>query len=591
MCGIAGIMTLDGSSPSDNLLNTFIMSLLHRGPDGDGKHISGNVALIQTRLAIIDLPTGDQPIYAFNKHGSKCALVANGEIYNYLELREKLGRQVFTTQSDCELPLHYYLRYGLKYVDHLRGMYAIAIHDTQDKRLILSRDPFGIKPLYYAETSKGFIFASELQALLATGLVERELNGTAQNELLQLQFTCGVKTVIKGIRRVLPGETLVVKNGRIVERNRSHAIPRNGASMMSDGQALAELDKALNDAVDVHQRSDVPYGMFFSGGVDSSILLAVMQRLNSKPVQAFTAGFEGASTVDERGHARIVAKAAGAEYTELNFSDEDFWQLLPKIAQIMDDPAADYAVLPTYLLASKAKEAGLKVILTGDGGDEIFGGYARYRRAQRWRILGGRPMRSKGIFENMGILRDEQSWGRSVQDAETENNQPGRSKLQIAQAVDCADWLPNDLLGKLDRCLMAFGVEGRVPFLDRQLAEFAYPLSDRQKVKRKYGKWLLRKWLEINFPVSDPFSRKRGFTVPVGEWILKRGQALGELIIKQPCIQEACKVERIPRLFQSSDQKAGKAAWTLLFYSLWYRAHILGKDPVGDVMETLSEPI
>ncbi len=591
MCGIAGIMTLDGSSPRVSLLDKFVASLLHRGPDGDGKYILGNVALIQTRLSIIDLPTGDQPIYAFNKHGSKCALVANGEIYNYLELRQELGRQVFTTQSDCELPLHYYLRYGLKFVDHLRGMYAIAIHDTQKKRLILSRDPFGIKPLYYAGTSKGFIFASELQALLATGLVERELNSDAQNELLQLQFTCGSKTVIKGIHRVLPGETIVVENGRIVERNRSQAIPRSRASMLSDDQALVQLDKTLNDTVDIHQRSDVPYGMFLSGGVDSSIVLAMMQRLNSKPVQAFTAGFSGTSTADERGHARTVAKAAGAEHTELNFSDTDFWALLPKIAQIMDDPAADYAVLPTYLLASKAKESGLRVILTGEGGDELVGGYARYRRAQRWPILGGRAMRSKGIFENMGILRDEQSWVRSVQDAETKNNQPERSKLQIAQAVDCTDWLPNDLLGKLDRCLMAFGVEGRVPFLDRQMAEFAYPLSDRQKIKQQHGKWLLRKWLEIHFPVSDPFSRKRGFTVPVGEWILKRGFALGEIIIKQPCIQEACKVEQIPRLFQSSDPKAGKAAWTLLFYALWYRAHILEKDPVGDVMETLSESI
>jgi asparagine synthase (glutamine-hydrolysing) len=591
MCGIAGIMTLDGSSPSDTLLNTFVTSLLHRGPDGDGRHTAGNVGLIQTRLAIIDLSTGDQPIYAFNKYGNKCALVANGEIYNYLELRQELGRQAFTTQSDCELPLHLYLRHGLEFVDHLRGMYAIAIHDVQENRLVLSRDPFGIKPLYYAETSEGLIFASELQALLATGLVERGLNNTARNELLQLQFTCGAETVIKGICRVLPGETLVVENGRIIERQRRQALSPSDVSVISVDQAVANLDKTLEDTIDIHQRSDVPYGMFLSGGVDSSIVLAMMQRLNSNPVQAFTAGFSGTNTVDERNHARIVAKAAGAEHMEINFSDEDFWRLLPKIAQAMDDPAADYAVLPTYLLASKAKECGLKVILTGEGGDELFGGYARYRRAQRWRIFVGRPMRSKGIFEKMGILRDEGSWRHGMQDAEAENTQPGRSKLQISQAIDCADWLPNDLLGKLDRCLMTFGIEGRVPFLDRQIAEFAYSLPDGLKMKQKHGKWLLRKWLEINSPISDPFSRKRGFTVPVGEWILKRGRVLGELIAKQPCIQESCNVERVPGLFQSSDPKAGKAAWTLLFYALWYRAHILGQEPIGGVMETLSEPI
>jgi asparagine synthase (glutamine-hydrolysing) len=315
----------------------------------------------------------------------------------------------------------------------------------------------------------------------------------------------------------------------------------------------------------------------------------MMDRLNPQPVQAFTAGFSGISAGDERDHARAVAKAAGAEHTEINFSDKDFWQLLPEIAKVMDDPAADYAVLPTYLLASKAKQAGLKVILTGEGGDELFGGYARYRRAQRWRILGGRRMRSKGIFQGLGIVRGDASWRRGMELAEKEAVQPGRSQLQTTQAVDCADWLPNDLMTKLDRCLMAFGVEGRVPFLDRQMAEFAYPLPDPLKVKHKHGKWLLRKWLETGLPVSKPFSRKRGFTVPVGEWISERGRTLGELVAKQPGIQEACHVDSIPGLFQATDTKAGKAAWTLLFYALWHRAHILGLEPTGNVMETLSD--
>lgn len=589
MCGIAGIMTLDGSSPSDILLNTFISSLLHRGPDGDGRHVTGNVGLIQTRLAIIDLLTGDQPIYAFNQHGKKCALVANGEIYNDVELRQSLGHQAYTTQSDCEPPLHLYFQHGLSFVEHLRGMYAIAIHDIQEECLILARDPFGIKPLYYAETPKGFVFASELQSLLASGLVDRALNNSARNELLQLQFTCGDETTIKGIHRVLPGETLVVRKGRIVARKRRQILPARGTVAIPVDQALAQLDEMLSNTVDIHQRSDVPYGMFLSGGVDSSVLLTMMQRLNQKPVQTFTAGFSDTTATDERDHACAVAKAAGAEHTEVNFSSDDFWKLLPRIAQAMDDPAADYAVLPTYLLAWRAKEAGLKVILTGEGGDELFGGYARYRRAQRWRILGGRAMRSKGIFEKMGVLRKETPWRMGMENAEREMNQPGRSKLQIAQAVDCVDWLPNDLLVKLDRCLMAFGIEGRVPFIDQQMAEFAHRLPDELKIRRKYGKWLLRKWLGTKLPESLPFSRKRGFTVPVGEWILSRSRELSNLMVKQPCIQEVCYVDRLPGLFQSSDPKAGKAAWTLLFYALWHRAHVMGREPVGGVMETLSE--
>ena len=317
--------------------------------------------MVQTRLAVIDLKSGDQPIYETG--GS--ALIANAEIYNYLELRATLGGIPQSTQSDCEPPLHLYCRDGLSFAELLRGMYAIAIHDPVKARLVLSRDPFGIKPLYYVETDDYFAFASEPQALLAAGAAVPELAPEHRNELLQLQFTCGRSTIFKGINRVLPGETLVVRGGRIVERRRRLALPAGGPKKIGIDEGLSKLDAALEDSVRIHQRSDVPYGLFLSGGIDSSSILALMSRLNERPVKAYTAGFSGTAVADERDHARDLAKTVGAEFHAINFTDTDFWSLLPEIASTMDDPAADYAILPTYKLAREAAR-DLKVIISGD---------------------------------------------------------------------------------------------------------------------------------------------------------------------------------------------------------------------------------
>ena len=593
MCGIAGVITLDGSLPDEKIIKQLEDALAHRGPDGRGRHTVAGVSMVHTRLSIIDLKTGDQPFHAGAGEKAGAALVANGEIYNYLELRDGLADVAFSTRSDCEPPLHLYLRHGLEFSDHLRGMYAIAIHDAGhdagNGRVVLARDPFGIKPLYYAETGLGLAFASEPQALVKAGLVAPVLRTEARDELLQLQFTCGAESAFEGIRRVLPGETLAIEKGRIVERRRRRALPDEGPRSLSEEEAIEELHRALVDSVTVHQRSDVPYGMFLSGGVDSSALLALMRDLNNTPVQAFTAGFPDSSVADERAHAQDVAKAAGAHFEAVEFSQQDFWRLLPEIAAVMDDPAADYAVLPTYKLARRASQHGLKVILSGEGGDELFGGYGRYRRAMRAKWLGGRPMRSAGAFDGLEVLRqDSMQWRSSIAAAEAAQSLPGRSRLQICQAVDCADWLPHDLLGKLDRCLMAHGVEGRVPFLDPVVADIAFRLPDKLKARGGTGKWLLRKWLERNLPEARPFDPKRGFTVPVGDWIATRGKDLGPLMAKQPCIEQACRPGAVERLFATPGAKQGKAAWNLLFFALWHKIHIQGGRPEEDVFATLE---
>ncbi len=582
MCGIAGYMVQEGApdtGPMDRMLET----LAHRGPDGRARASVGGASLGHVRLAIIDLETGNQPFVS--QHGT--ALIANGEVYNFVELRDDLGGEKFSTNSDCEPPLRLFDLNGKGYAEKLRGMYAIAITEAGGENLHLSRDPFGIKPLYYTSVSGGIAFTSEPQALIKAGFIEPEVRIESRHDLLQHQFTRGAETIYQGVYRVLPGETLSVSPAGVERTALKPALPDAAPSDWAEDEALKLLDEAFMDSVAVHQRSDVPFGMFLSGGVDSSAVLAAMRDLNDTPVECFTAGFSGSSAADEREHAERVAKAAGARHHSVDFSEDDFWSLLPRIAQILDDPTADYATLPTYKLGGLAADHGLKVILSGEGGDELFAGYGRYRRLLRPRLLGGRAMRRKGLFDDLDVLRDR-SADAKIEPPVSKN----WTKLQAAQALDCQDWLPNDLLIKLDRCLMAHSVEGRTPFLDPVVADVAMRLPDDLKIRNGLGKYLLRKWLEQKLPEADPFAKKRGFTVPVDEWISRKAKQAGELVAARDAVGEIAEPDKVRALFKSLEgtpaRHAGQAAWRLLFYALWHRANIQGKAPIGDVFETLS---
>jgi asparagine synthase (glutamine-hydrolysing) len=585
MCGIAGLILSTGAPPPDPVvISRLIDALHHRGPDGTGHAVVGRVALLQNRLAIIDLVTGDQPFFS-----GSATLVANGEVYNYRELRDAMPDVRFATNSDCEPPLHYWLRDGADYASQLRGMYAIAIHERQQHSVTLTRDPFGIKPLYIAQVTGGLAFASEAQALLEAGLVQRRVRPAAREELLQLQFTTGADTIFEGIQRVLPGETITCADGHILDRRRISWIPEGGPENIDEDAALARLDRALEESVDLHQRADVPYGMFLSGGVDSATLITLMARLNKEPVRAFTAGFDTPGAADEREHAAAVAKAVGAHHDSIEVTEAMVWEHLPEIVACMDDPAADYAIIPTWFLARRARQ-DVKVVLTGEGGDEIFAGYDRYRKAIRpwWR--GGRTMWARGSFDKVPVLRTQPStWRDGMAAAEARALDSGMSRLAAAQATDMTDWLPNDLLLKADRCLMAHAVEGRTPFLDKGVAAAAFRLPDGMKVRDGVGKWILRKWLEKNLPMARPFAPKQGFTVPVGEWIKGRGSALGPLVARQPGVLEIAHPDRVEALFRDIRRwRHGFACWKLLFYALWHRRHILGLPPNGDVFETLA---
>jgi asparagine synthase (glutamine-hydrolysing) len=586
MCGIAGLILAPGAAPPEPaVLGRLIDALAHRGPDGTGHTVVGRVALVHNRLSIIDLVTGDQPLFA-----GAATLVANGEVYNYRELRAAMPQAHFATNSDCEPPLLLWLRDGADYAEHLRGMYAIAIHERAARTVTLTRDAFGIKPLYTAQIGDGLAFASEPQALIAAGLVRPVVRPAAREELLQLQFNTGAETIFQGIHRVLPGETLTCADGHVIERRRLSPLPEGGPETITEDAALARLDRALEESVDLHQRSDVPYGMFLSGGIDSTSLLTLMARLNSQPVLAYTAGFDAPGAADEREHAGAVARALGARHETIEINEQMVWQHLPEIVGCMDDPAMDYAIIPTWFLARRARQ-DVKVVLSGEGGDELFAGYGRYRKAMRpwWR--GGRVMHARGSFDRVNVLRARpMGWRDGIAASEAASSDGERSRLAAAQATDCADWLPHDLLLKLDRCLMAHAVEGRTPFLDAGVAAAAFRLPDALKINGRMGKWLLRRWLEKQLPMAQPFAPKQGFTVPIGAWIKGRGSQLGPLVAAQPGVAEIADPAKVIALFGGiTERRDGFAAWKLLFYALWHRRHILGLPPSGDVFETLAQ--
>ncbi len=578
-----------GAGVPPGRLDVMGRALAHRGPDGQHDYVAGSVGFRHARLAIIDLETGDQPLH----DDAGRALVVNGEIYNYVELRAALPGVAWRTQGDCEPLLALYERHGLDFLAGVRGMFALALHDPGRGRVVLARDPFGIKPLYYAVEPDGVVFASEPQAIVAArqaaaGANRQDIRPEAAYELLQLQFTTGRDTIFQGIARLLPGEILVVEDGAVVDRRHCPPVLPETLRRQAEPAALAALDRVVMDSVALHERSDVPYGLFLSSGIDSSAILTAMARRDAEPVRSYTAAFPETGVHDERETAAALARAAGARHTELPVTADTFFARLPEIAACLDDPVADYAVVPNFLLAERAAQ-DVKVVLCGIGGDEVFAGYSRYRRQALPRWLGGRPRRRKGPCDGLDLFNARLTgWRDGLAAAEAEAAAHAFNGLQRAQALDFADWLPHSVLTALDRCLMRFGIEGRTPLLDRAVADFGFALPNGLKLRGRQGKYLLRRWLADANPAARPFARKLGFTVPVGEWIARDGARLGALVARQPGVAELCRAETVRQVFASPDKAHRLLAWRLLFFALWHRRHVCGLAPDGGTLACLD---
>ena len=593
MCGIAGMLMRHGE-PDEGVLRRMATALAHRGPDDLGIHQAGPVGLVNTRLSIIDLEGGHQPMV-----DDRLALVANSEIYNFVELRPPLearGRR-FRSASDSEIILHAYALDGLRALSSLHGMFAFALYDREAGELVLARDRLGIKPLYYAELPDRFLFASELKALLAVWPREPELEPRALVEFLQHRFNTGETGLVRGIRRLAPGTALVVDAKLRLREHRYWSPLEQRPRRIGLDEAAEEFEPLVRRVMIEHLRADVPYGLFLSSGVDSGSLLALITELSGRPVQTFTAGYTEVRASDELGQAAALALRFGAKHNEVVLDREAVFRRLPYTVWSTDDLLHDYASLPTSFLAERA--AGeLKVVLTGEGGDEVFAGYGRYRRHPVQRFLQNLVAPGSGGFRTRGYWRDRwvrQTFGPELRAAARSRRAPfiaawqraprSWSALSRGQYVDLTTYLPDDLLVKLDRVLMGFGVEGRVPFVDHRMVEFGLSLPDPLKVAGRTGKLVLRRWAERRLPHDHVRRRKRGFFVPIRQWL--HGDLLDQLaslLPENPALQRWFKPAGVAALVREQQRggNTSRALWGLMQIAIWHRIFVEGQVPGRD---------
>jgi asparagine synthase (glutamine-hydrolysing) len=590
MCGVAGILARHGS-PDEGALRRMGAALAHRGPDDLGVHLAGPFGLLQTRLAIIDLERGHQPMV-----DGALVLAANGEIYNFVELRRQLearGRH-FSTASDSETILHAYALDGIEAVASLHGMFAFALYDAERRELILARDRLGIKPLYYACLPDRFLFASEVKALLAAWPGERELDPGALVQYLQNRFNTGDTSLVRGIRRLPPGTVLRVDADLCLRESPYWSPLAVRPRDLDFDQAAEEFEPLFRQVMVEHLRADVPYGLFLSGGVDSAVVLAMVSELTGRPVRTFSIGYRDTALGDELPDAASIARRFGARHSEIALDRDLVFRRLPHTVWATDDLLQDYAALPTSFLAEHAARE-LKVVLTGEGGDEAFAGYGRYRRTPLQRLLKNLVTPGSGGFRTRGQWRDRwarQAFGAELRAATAAQRAPfiaawratprGWSHVTRCQYTDLVTWLSDDLLVKLDRVLMGFGLEGRVPFLDHRVVEFGLSLPDALKIGPRQGKLFLKRWAERRLPPEHLWRRKRGFYVPVRQWFHGAFlDKLGARLPHHPMIQRWFLPEGVAALVreQRMGGNASRAIWGLMQLAIWHRIFIEGHVP------------
>ena len=639
MCGIAGILEFGRDARADlGALRTMCRIMAHRGPDDDGFYTDGPAGIGMRRLSIVDLATGHQPIS--NEDGSLW-IVFNGEIYNHLSLREQLIARghSYRTHSDTETIIHLFEEYGRDCVQHLRGMFAFAIWDRNKKTLFIARDRLGIKPLYYQLTPERMLFGSEVKVLLAHGSVRPEFNRAALPEFLAFGYLSGEETFYSGIRKLLPGHTMEMDaNGKLEIRQYWDLDSSSPHESRDQSYYVRSYRELLEGAVNSHLMSDVPLGVFLSGGLDSSAVAALMTNIRREPIETFSVGY-GEQAYSELPFAHIVSEHVKSQHREVLVSEQDFFSALPHLIWHEDEPIVWPSSVSLYFVAKLARER-VTVVLTGEGSDETLAGYTRYAftlknaaldRAYRSIVPGGlrRGLRNavatsallgataRRKLEHTFLAKDGASWGSFYFDnffsafAETEQNELLTSEfasefapstayknvldywehssgemLQRLLYTDIKTYLV-ELLMKQDNMSMAASIESRVPFLDHVLVEFATRIPREVQIKGLAGKTILKKAVEDILPHSIIYRPKLGFPTPWSGWLAgPRLDTIREMLLEPRSLDRGYfRREAIERLFNEHRAKHRDnydRIWRLLNLELWHRVCLEG-EPHGEI--------
>jgi asparagine synthase (glutamine-hydrolysing) len=630
MCGICGIVNLTDNHPINKFnLEQMNNTIRHRGPDDDGYYLDQTAGLAMRRLSIIDLNTGHQPIS--NEDGS-IWIVFNGEIYNYRELRQTLEQKghVFTTLTDTETIVHAYEAYGDDCVQHLNGMFAFAIWDQKRRRLFLTRDRLGIKPLYYYASPQQLIFGSELKAVMANPAVPRDIDFTALDQFLTLEYVPTPRSIFQEVKKLPPGHSLVAENGQIRLSCYWNVDFENVTVPQNEADCVAALTDLLRDAVKIRLVADVPLGAFLSGGIDSSTIVAFMSETADTQVQTFSVGF-GDPTYNELPYARMVANHFNTKHYE-EFLEPDITELVPRLVRQYDEPFGDFSSFPTFLVSEMARRQ-VKVVLSGDGGDEIFGGYdtymaqkmdasiyrylPRYLRQQAlpWLLTAVPPQpakkglinKSKRFVEGAALdpALQHARWMMFMHEADKAQlyrpelravlngdsaqtlirsyfqEAQGINSLAQQQYVDVKTYLVDDILTKVDRMSMAASLEARVPLLDHRIVEFALNLPPHLKLNGRTTKAILRQIMAERLPPAILTKSKEGFSIPLKHWLRRELRPLLHDLLSAGSLKKrghfdpACVTGWIKE-HEAQQVNHSHRLWSLMVLELWHR-HMIDK--------------
>jgi len=623
MCGICGIMNSDfEKSVEQRLVKKMCDVIYHRGPDDDGAYVNGNVGIGMRRLSIIDLVTGKQPIS--NEDGSVW-IVFNGEIYNHKDIRAELEARghIFSTNTDTETIVHAYEEYGRDCVLKLNGMFAFAIWDSRKKEMFLARDRIGIKPLYYFFDKKKFVFGSELKSILQVHNIPKRIDLTALDNFLTFEYIPAPLSIFQDIKKLPAGHTLVLSNNNInIQQYWDMQVNTNGFDESSSKQNLVEL---LQDAVKIRLMSDVPLGAFLSGGIDSSAIVALMSQVMDQPVKTFSIGFED-QTYNELNYARMIAKKFNTEHHEFIIQPNAV-ELADNLLQFLDEPFGDFSIFPTYLVSKMAREY-VTVVLSGDGGDELFAGYDTYIADQMGNVFSKFPgwfrngfvsrvldvippspkkkgliNRAKRFVEGMRLPEDlhHTRWMIFLQQLErgllfTDDMKSGMTEkdsykfirnyfnnvipqtgddINQQMYVDVKTYLVDNILVKVDRMSMATSLEARVPFLDHRFAEFAATVPGSAKLQGKNSKAILKQSMEKLLPKEILYRGKEGFSIPIKNWIKEDLKPMMMDIlspdkIKREGFFNVDFVEKLKKEHLDGVENHSHRLWALMIFGKWY---------------------